>query len=68
MKAFALMALFACSPLVMAAGAQVQPASQPENAVEEYASGMQLDVARVISSTDTSNACGIVPLRITHKY
>ncbi len=49
MKAFALMALFACSPLVMAAGAQDQPASQQENAVEEYAYGMQLDVARVIS-------------------
>ena len=48
MKAFALMALmalFACSPLVMAAGAQDQPASQQENAVEEYAHGMQPDVA-----------------------
>ncbi|AYW61718.1 TPA: DUF2790 domain-containing protein [Pseudomonas aeruginosa] len=67
MKAFALMALFACSPLVMAAGAQDQPVSQQENAVEEYAYGMQLDVARVISSTDTSNACGIVPARMTYE-
>ncbi|HDR2971779.1 DUF2790 domain-containing protein [Pseudomonas aeruginosa] len=67
MKALALMALFACSPLLMAAGAQDQPASQQENAVEEYAYGMQLDVARVISSTDTSNACGIVPTRMTYE-
>ncbi|WP_425532937.1 DUF2790 domain-containing protein, partial [Stenotrophomonas maltophilia] len=33
----------------MAAVAQDQPANQQENAVEEYAYGMQLDVARVIS-------------------
>ncbi|MCB2672386.1 DUF2790 domain-containing protein, partial [Listeria monocytogenes] len=33
----------------------------------EYAYGIQLDVARVISSTDTSNACGIVPARMTYE-
>ncbi|KSF81279.1 DUF2790 domain-containing protein [Pseudomonas paraeruginosa] len=70
MKAFALIALialFACSPLVMAAGTQEQPASQQEGTVEEYAYGMHLDVARVISSTDTSEACGIVPARMTYE-
>lgn len=42
MKASPLMALFACSPLVMAAGAQDQPVvGQQENAVEEYTGGTQ---------------------------
>ncbi|MGN5788096.1 DUF2790 domain-containing protein, partial [Pseudomonas aeruginosa] len=42
-------------------------ASQQENAFEENAYGLQLYVAGVKSSTDTSNACGIVPARMTYE-
>ncbi|SDN09477.1 DUF2790 domain-containing protein [Pseudomonas jinjuensis] len=36
-------------------------------AVEQYTYDMKLDIARVISNTDVSSQCGVVPARMTYE-
>ncbi|MFV3305755.1 DUF2790 domain-containing protein [Pseudomonas sp. NY15181] len=66
MKAVVILALAGFSTLALAeqanAGDQAQSA-----AVEQYTYDMKLDVANVISTTDVSNQCGIVPARMTYE-
>ena len=47
---------------------QASAAAQPQSpAVEQYTYGMKLDVAHVISTTDISNVCGVVPAQMTYE-
>ncbi|WP_394561258.1 DUF2790 domain-containing protein [Aquipseudomonas alcaligenes] len=57
MKAFIVLALASLSSFAFAATTAEGPAQRSE--VEQYQYGMDLDVARVISTTDTSNVCGV---------
>ncbi|MDF3932841.1 DUF2790 domain-containing protein [Pseudomonas citronellolis] len=65
MKALVVLALASFSSLALAA--QADAAAQPQSpAVEQYTYGMELDVAHVVSTTDVSNQCGIVPAQMTY--
>lgn len=66
MKAVVILAMLGFSSLALAE--QVNAADQaPSAAVEQYTYDMKLDVAHVISTTDVSNQCGIVPARMTYE-
>lgn len=66
MKAVVILAMLGFSSLALAE--QVNAADQaPSAAVEQYTYDMKLDVAHVISTTDVSNECGIVPARMTYE-
>lgn len=57
MKAFAVLAMASLSSLAFAVNAA--EASVPSAEVVQYQYGMDLDVARVISTSDISRVCGL---------
>jgi hypothetical protein len=66
MKAVVILALASFSSLALAE--QASAGTQPQSpAVEQYTYGMKLDVAHVVSTTDVSNQCGIVPAQMTYE-
>lgn len=66
MKSLVVLALAGFSSLALAA--QADEAAQPQSpAVEQYTYGMNLDVAHVVSTTDVSNQCGVVPAQMTYE-
>ncbi|WP_375737890.1 DUF2790 domain-containing protein [Pseudomonas boanensis] len=66
MKAFALLALAGMSSLAFASES-LETAVAQGTETEKYHYGMKLDVAKVISRSDTSTACGVVPAHITYE-
>lgn len=66
MKALVVLALAGFSSLALAE--QADAAAQPQSpAVEQYTYGMKLDIAHVVSTTDVSNVCGVVPAQMTYE-
>ncbi|MCY1544739.1 hypothetical protein D9M68_806400 [compost metagenome] len=60
MKAFTLLALAGMSAFALA--------EEPvEAAVEHYHYGMELDIAKVLSRSDISNDCGVVPAYLVYE-
>ncbi len=49
----------------MAQYAEAQGKAAPE--VKHYKYGMKLDIAKVVSVTPSSSACGVVPARMTYE-
>lgn len=66
MKAVVILAMLGFSSLALAE--PVSAADQAQSAAaEQYTYDMKLDVAHVISTTDVSTQCGIVPARMTYE-
>ncbi|AYC32280.1 DUF2790 domain-containing protein [Pseudomonas cavernae] len=65
MKAVAILALASLSSLTLAAEATASDPQQ-DSAVVPYTYGMKLDIAHVVSTTDISKDCGVVPARMTY--
>ncbi|PJI51101.1 MAG: topoisomerase II [Pseudomonas sp.] len=66
MKAVVILAMLGFSSLALAEQANASDQA-PSAAVEQYTYDMKLDVAHVISTTDVSDQCGIVPARMTYE-
>ena len=66
MRALTLLALAGLTPFAFAAS-QEAAAADNQPAVEVYTYGMNLDVARVISTTDVSNICGVSSSFMTYE-
>ncbi|UVE19133.1 DUF2790 domain-containing protein [Pseudomonas sp. LS44] len=65
MKAFVILTLASLSSVAFAEQATASDQAQ-ELDVVTYNYDMKLDVAHVVSITDTSKECGIVPTRMTY--
>ncbi|MNO50920.1 hypothetical protein D3C76_413080 [compost metagenome] len=65
MKAVVILALASLSPFAFAEEANAGAAQS--SAVEQYTYDMKLDIAHVISTTDVSDKCGVVPARMTYE-
>lgn len=66
MKALTLLALAGLTPFVFAAE-QADTTARGEPPVEVYTYGMEVDVARVIATTDVSQICGVTPSIMTYE-
>jgi hypothetical protein len=66
MKALAVLALAGFSSFALAAQAPALGNNQQPAKVEHYSYSMDLDIARVISRSPASQACGVVPARIVY--
>lgn len=66
MKTLAMLALTGLSSLAFAAAPE-QPVALEQIQPEQYHYGMSIDVARVLASSDVSQACGVVPATMTYE-
>ena len=66
MKAFALLALAGMSCFAFASESAETAVAQSVE-IEQYHYGMKLEVAKVISRSDTSTDCGVVPAYMTYE-
>ncbi|WP_411389177.1 DUF2790 domain-containing protein [Pseudomonas sp. MPB23] len=62
----AMFALFGFSSLVMAQEGAA-PVDDQQVQVEQYTYATHLDVAKVISQTQASDECAVVPMRMTYE-